>query len=67
MAWIFNIVMPVILTTAIVLILYPPSRAFLFPPAPLALVDSSGGVKTPAAGAVIFLRFSVSLFYEIVC
>ena len=38
-------------TTLVVLIAYPPSRPFLFPPAPLALVDSkTGGVQTPRAG-----------------
>jgi hypothetical protein len=35
----------------IVLIVYPPSRPYIFPPAPLALVDaSSGGLKKPKAG-----------------
>lgn len=35
------------------LIAYPPSRAFLFPPAPIALVDSrSGGVQKPKAGVL---------------
>ena len=37
----------------IVLIVYPPSRPFLFPPAPLALVDSkTGGVQTPKSGVL---------------
>jgi len=45
--------MPLVLTTVIIMIVYPPSRAFLFPPAPLALVDgSTGGVKKPAAGVL---------------
>jgi hypothetical protein len=35
----------------ITLIVYPPSREFLFPPAPLALVDAkTGGLKKPTAG-----------------
>ena len=35
------------------MIVYPPSRPFLFPPAPLALVDSkTGGVQTPYAGVL---------------
>lgn len=40
-------------TTLIVLVVYPPSRPYLFPPAPLALVDSkTGGVQSPAAGVL---------------
>lgn len=50
-AWFLNILSPLFLSTLIALIIYPPSRAFLFPPAPLALVDSkSGGLKKPDAG-----------------
>lgn len=31
--------------------MYPPARSYLFPPAPLALVDSkTGGVQKPSAG-----------------
>lgn len=41
------------LSVVIVLILYPPSRSFLFPPAPIALVDSqTGGVQKPRAGVL---------------
>lgn len=37
----------------IVLILYPPSRTLLFPPAPIALVNSeTGGVQKPRAGVL---------------
>lgn len=36
-----------------VLIVYPPSRQVLFPPAPLALVNSeTGGVQKPKAGVL---------------
>lgn len=36
-----------------VLILYEPSRAYCFPPAPIALIDSkTGGVKKPPAGVL---------------
>ncbi|KAL9020838.1 MAG: hypothetical protein Q9185_001909 [Variospora sp. 1 TL-2023] len=53
LAWIFNLLVPTFMTTIIVLIVYPPSRSFLFPPAPLALVDSStGGVQSPMAGVL---------------
>jgi len=52
-AWFFNILVPLFFTTAIVLIVYPPSRSYLFPPAPLALVDSkTGGVQSPKAGVL---------------
>ncbi|KAI4227753.1 MAG: hypothetical protein L6R36_002173 [Xanthoria steineri] len=52
-AWILNLLLPTFLTTLIVLIVYPPSRPILFPPAPLALVDSStGGVQSPKAGVL---------------
>ena len=35
------------------MIAYPPSRPILFPPAPLALVDSkTGGVQSPSAGVL---------------
>jgi len=44
---------PLLFTTLIVLIAYPPSRPFLFPPAPLALVDSkTGGIQSPKAGVL---------------
>lgn len=52
-AWFFNFLVPTFFTTFIVLIVYPPSRSFLFPPAPLALVDSkTGGVQSPSAGVL---------------
>lgn len=50
-AWVFNLILPLIFTTLIVLIVYPPSRTYLFPPAPLAIVSSStGGIQVPKAG-----------------
>lgn len=52
-AWVFNFLVPLFFTTFIVLIAYPPSRSILFPPAPLALVDSkTGGIQSPAAGVL---------------
>ncbi|KAL8716447.1 MAG: hypothetical protein Q9220_000354 [cf. Caloplaca sp. 1 TL-2023] len=52
-AWILNLLIPTFVTIIIVLVVYPPSRAILFPPAPLALVDSStGGVQSPSAGVL---------------
>ena len=52
-AWFFNFLTPLMFTTLIVLIVYPPSRSYLFPPAPIALVNSkTGGVQSPAAGVL---------------
>lgn len=52
-AWIFDLIMPLFSLFLIVLIAYPPAREICFPPAPLALVDSStGGVQKPKAGVL---------------
>jgi len=52
-AWMFDFLVPLFLTTAVVLIVYPPSREYLFPPAPLALVSAkTGGVQKPKAGVL---------------
>ncbi|KAI1258743.1 hypothetical protein F5Y18DRAFT_326955 [Xylariaceae sp. FL1019] len=52
-AWIFDFITPLLVATMIALIVYPPSREVLFPPAPIALVDSkSGGVQKPKAGVL---------------
>ena len=51
-AWILDLIMPLISVTLITLILYPPSRDIMFPPAPLALVSSSGGVQKPKSGVL---------------
>ena len=46
-------VMPALFTFLLILVVFPPSRHFCFPPAPLALVDAkTGGVKQPAAGSL---------------
>jgi len=53
LAWIFDLITPLLLLTIITLIVYPKSRKVLFPPAPLALVDSkTGGVQKPKAGVL---------------
>jgi hypothetical protein len=50
-AWFFDLITPMMISLILALVVYPPSRTFLFPPAPLALVDSkTGGVKKPSAG-----------------
>ncbi|KAK5169572.1 uncharacterized protein LTR77_005549 [Saxophila tyrrhenica] len=52
-AWLFDFLVPLFSLTFIALIVYPPSRDMLFPPAPLALVSSSeGGVQKPKAGVL---------------
>ena len=52
-AWLIDFIVPVLSLVIITLIVYPPSRDFLFPPAPLALIDSkTGGVQKPKAGVL---------------
>lgn len=52
-AWLFDLIVPLIALTLIALIVYPPARDLLFPPAPLALVDSkTGGVQKPKSGVL---------------
>lgn len=43
--------LPTLFAVLIILVLHPPSRTLLFPPAPIALVDTAtGGAKKPQAG-----------------
>ncbi|KAL3485667.1 hypothetical protein BJX62DRAFT_216808 [Aspergillus germanicus] len=52
-AWVLDLIAPTLITTLIVLVLFPTSRKLLFPPAPIALVDTStGGVQKPKAGVL---------------
>ena len=52
-AWIFDLLVPLFSATLLALIVYPPSRDFMFPPAPLALVSTkTGGVQKPKAGVL---------------
>lgn len=51
-AWIFDLIMPLMFITLIALIAYPPCRPILFPPAPLALVSGKGGVQKPKTGVL---------------
>lgn len=49
----FNYIIPLVISTFIVLVVYPPARPILFPPAPLALVNSkTGGIQSPQAGVL---------------
>lgn len=52
LAWAFDFIVPMISVLLITLIVYPPARGFLFPPAPIALVSSKGGVQKPKAGVL---------------
>jgi hypothetical protein len=52
-AWLVDFLVPTIVAFLMVLIVYPPSREYCFPPAPIALIDSkTGGVKKPTAGVL---------------
>ncbi|KAI9651309.1 hypothetical protein NHQ30_001347 [Ciborinia camelliae] len=53
LAWLIDFLMPTIIGFVIVLIAWPPSRQYCFPPAPPALIDSAtGGIKKPTAGVL---------------
>jgi hypothetical protein len=52
-AWAFDLLGPLCCISALALIVYPRARRLLFPPAPLALVDSkTGGLQKPKAGVL---------------
>jgi Protein of unknown function (DUF3292) len=52
-AWLIGFLVPLTCTLLIVLIAVPKSRPILFPPAPLALINSkTGGVQKPKAGVL---------------
>lgn len=53
LAWLLDYLVPMFALVTITLIVYPPSREMLFPPAPLALVSAKkGGVQKPKAGVL---------------
>ncbi|EOA82868.1 hypothetical protein ACJQWK_04803 [Exserohilum turcicum] len=51
-AWFLDMIMPLLSVTLVTLIVYPPAREVMFPPAPIALVSSSGGVQKPKSGTL---------------
>ncbi|KAJ5211975.1 uncharacterized protein N7498_003621 [Penicillium cinerascens] len=52
-AWILDFLAPAIFAALIALVIYPPCRPIMFPPAPIALVDKdTGGVQKPKAGVL---------------
>lgn len=52
-AWAIDLLVPVIVASIMILIVYPPARTYYFPAAPIALIDSrTGRVKKPTAGVL---------------
>ena len=45
-------IVPLVTVTLVTLIVYPPARGAMFPPAPIALVSSTGGVQKPKSGTL---------------
>ncbi|KAH7100916.1 hypothetical protein BKA62DRAFT_705284 [Auriculariales sp. MPI-PUGE-AT-0066] len=51
LAWWFDYLIPLLISTLLILILLPPARQLLFPPAPLALISAeTGGIQQPKSG-----------------
>ncbi|KAJ3998810.1 hypothetical protein F5050DRAFT_1555952, partial [Lentinula boryana] len=51
LAWYKDMLIPTFLALLLTLVVFPSSRPIIFPPAPLAAIDTStGGVKKPPAG-----------------
>jgi hypothetical protein len=58
-AWAFNLVVPALLSMILLLVVFPPARRILFPPAPIAAVDTSTGtLKTPKSGTLASESFT---------
>ena len=52
-AWLLDLLIPTIAVFLMILILYPPSRDYCFPPAPPSLIDAkTGGVQSPPSGVL---------------
>jgi hypothetical protein len=52
-AWLFDFLAPLLSAVLVALVGFPETREVLFPPAPVALVDSkTGGVQKPKAGVL---------------
>ncbi|CAK7236906.1 hypothetical protein SBRCBS47491_009795 [Sporothrix bragantina] len=51
-AWLLDLLVPLFAATMIALIMSPWVREVMFPPAPIALVSSDGGVQKPRAGVL---------------
>ncbi|KAF1978651.1 hypothetical protein BU23DRAFT_449367 [Bimuria novae-zelandiae CBS 107.79] len=52
-AWFLDLLVPALSLALVALIVYPPVRSIMFPPAPIALVSAkTGGVQKPKAGVL---------------
>ncbi|KAK0664538.1 hypothetical protein QBC41DRAFT_328480 [Cercophora samala] len=52
-AWLFDFLTPLLISVLVALIAVPRTREYLFPPAPVSLVDSkTGGIQKPKAGVL---------------
>ena len=51
-AWLLDLLVPLSFATLMALVMSPRVRAAMFPPAPIALVGSDGGVQKPRAGVL---------------
>ncbi|KAJ5692847.1 hypothetical protein N7462_002270 [Penicillium macrosclerotiorum] len=53
LAWILDLLIPAFFAVLIGLVIYPPLRPMMFPPAPIALIDKdTGGIQKPQAGVL---------------
>jgi hypothetical protein len=52
-AWALDFLIPTVIAFVMMLIVYPPSRNYCFPPAPLSLISGkTGGIQKPPAGVL---------------
>ena len=52
-AWLLDLLVPTLISSVVVLVVYPPARLFCFPPAPPSLINPrTGGVQKPLAGVL---------------
>ncbi|KAJ5399039.1 hypothetical protein N7465_009528 [Penicillium sp. CMV-2018d] len=51
LSWLLDLLVPTTLGTLLALVVYPPCRSLMFPPAPIPLVNKdTGGIQKPKAG-----------------
>ncbi|KAK4871392.1 hypothetical protein LT330_000629 [Penicillium expansum] len=51
LSWLLDLLVPTMLAVLLALVVYPPCRSLMFPPAPISLVNKdTGGVQKPKAG-----------------
>ncbi|GAA95722.1 hypothetical protein E5Q_02379 [Mixia osmundae IAM 14324] len=59
-AWIFGKLGPLFVCLLLLLIVHPPARVYLFPPAPLALIDASTGKRKQTASGELGSKDSLT-------